>query len=128
MAKRGQPGPGARRSAPWGPTNQLICLLENKKVCWFLGFLVSQFVVVLVSKFPGFLVSWLLGFKLSLFQSFKDSKIPYYQMPISCFLEDINLIYKLPTNFKTNLNDLSVLVFSELSMFLDFPTFEIYEH
>ena len=65
-----------------------IPLIENKK---FLGFLVS--------KFLGF--NWFV-------QSFKDSKIiscfwkiliPYYQNSISCFLEDIDPIFKIFKNF-----------------------------
>ena len=66
-----------------------------------------------VSKFLGFLGYWCLGFLVSSFvrflvsefQSFEDSKnhlmflgkrlIPYYQNSISCFLEDIDPVFKI---------------------------------
>ena len=56
-----------------------------------------------MSWFKSSLVSWfqsLLGsiFKVSWFQGFKDSVIPYCQMSISCFLEDIDHTSKISKN------------------------------
>ena len=86
---------------------------------WFLSSLVPRFLDFLVSWVVGFLVSWFLGstvpkfrsFKVSKFQRFEDSKFqnlhlmsclrilfPYYQHSISCFLEDIDPIFKIPKN------------------------------
>ena len=52
-----------------------------------------------VSKFLGLNRFWLLGFLVSRCLGFKVSKI--YQIPISCFLEDIDLVSKI---FKTLLD------------------------
>ena len=60
---------------------------------WSLGFLVCWFLGLLVSRFPGF--------KVPEFQSFKVSTISCYQISISCFLEDIDLIFKI---FKISLD------------------------
>ena len=51
------------------------------------GFLVSWFLSLLVSKLLGFLVS-----------KFQMSMIPYYPNSISCFLEDIDPIFKMFKN------------------------------
>ena len=99
-----------------------LCFL----VSWFLGFLVSWFLGILVYRF---LVSWLLSFEGSWFLSFLVStflrfkvfvswfrssrvskiqkyvlyfgkiSIPYYQMSISCCLEDTDPIFKISKNF-----------------------------
>ena len=65
-----------------------IPLLE--KVDWFRGF---WFLGFLVAAFLGFKDSWFLGFKDYQFLGFKASKI--YEMPIPCFLEDIDPISKI---------------------------------
>ena len=95
----GPPPPHPTHPPPGG-----IPALENKKVVWFPGFLVSKFLgflSFLFSLFLGFLVSWLLGslvpwflrFLVSWFQSFKiiylmfcwKILIPYYPIPIHVF-------------------------------------------
>ena len=75
-------------------------LVENKKGLRFLGFLVSEFLSFLSFLIPWFLsfvVSWLLGFKASQLRSCLGM-IPYYQMLISCSLEDIDPVSKLFEN------------------------------
>ena len=62
-------------------------------VSWLLGFWVSWFLGFKVSRFLGV---WFPGFLVSKFQSFKVPKI--YQMSISCFLEDIDPVSKVPKN------------------------------
>ena len=62
------------------------------------GFLVSWFLVVL---FLGSVVYWLLGSKVSKFRSFKDSKIncmSRWKILPPCFLDDIDLIFRLLKN------------------------------
>ena len=76
-------------------------LLENEKVYRFLGFLVFGFAV---SKFLGFVVSCFQSFLVSWFHNFKDSMIPYYQISIPCFQEDIDPIFEI---FKADLHDCS---------------------
>ena len=93
-------------------------LVENKRVSWFLGLSASWFL--------GFLVSWVLGLKV---QSCKVTKlqrikktilclleymVPYYQIAMSCFLEDIDPIFKILKKFRTDIDDLSVPVFSKV--------------
>ena len=73
-----------------------IPLVEHKKVSWFLGCWCSVFGF-------RFFVSWFLGFEVS--------KI--YQVSISCFLIDIDLISKPFKMFQTNLHHLSAPVFSK---------------
>ena len=86
------------------------------KDSWFLGFLVSWFLGFLVSWFLGvwflgfvffgflvswFMASWFLGFEVSKFQRFEIIQcfwrmlVPYYQISMSCFLVDDDLISKL---------------------------------
>ena len=65
----------ARYVEEWGVSPN-----ENKKVYWFLGFLVLSFMVSKllgfeVSWFLSFVVSWILGFEVSWFHSFKVSTI-----------------------------------------------------
>ena len=66
-------------------------------VFWFLGFLVSWFQSLLVSK--------LLGFKVS--------KI--YQISISCFLEDIDPIFKILEKYIMDLHEFPVPAFPHFS-------------
>ena len=84
-------------------------------VCWG----VEGILLILNWKLvPCFLVSW-----FSTFQNCQVSTIPfhvcckifipYYQHSVSCFLDDIDLIFKISRNFKTDLHDLSAPVFSE---------------
>ena len=63
-------------------------LFQTCLVSWFLNFLVSQLLCFLVSKF-----------QVSEIQNVKVSMIPYYQMSISCFLEDIDSISKIFKSF-----------------------------
>ena len=77
------------------------------KIKRFLGFLVSLFLGFFASSFLGFNVSWFLCLFFSWSQSFKVSKnqhnsmffwktlTPYQQSSISCFLEDIDPIFKI---------------------------------
>ena len=86
--------------------------------CWFLGFLVSWFQSFLVCwcvgfwslgfkvscrigfNFLGFIVSWFQSFLVSWPQGLNISRslILYYQISISCFLEDIDSISKILKN------------------------------
>ena len=51
-----------------------------------------------VFGFLGLKVAWFLGFKVSWFLGSKVSMLPYYQNPISCFLEDIDPVLEIFKN------------------------------
>ena len=80
-----------------------------------------------MTKFQSCKVSAFLGFLLSKFQSVKFSMIPYYRSPISCFLRDIEHIFKM---FKQTLDGsagfLRPRLFQSFHSF-DFPKCEISE-
>ena len=82
----------------------------------------------LVSWFLGFLVSWLLGFRVSLFLGFRVSLIPYYQNIISCFLADIDPIFKIPKNLLDGSSGFVGPVFSTSLTVFDLQAFEISKH
>ena len=62
------------------------------------GFWNSKITGLLVPKSLGFLVSEFQIFEVSKFQCLKDSMVPYYQKIISCFLEDLDLIFEIFKN------------------------------
>ena len=100
-----------------------IPLLENEKGLRCLGFLVSRILEFLVSWFQSFLVS-------RCRRRFKKSfGVPYYQIPISCFLIDIGLISKI---FKIILNGSSgfygARLFQNRQIFKCFQNLEIYKN
>ena len=64
------------------------------------GFLFVWFLGSKVSWFQSFLAYWCQDFFVSKFESFKDSMIPYYQIAISYFLMDIDLISMIGWNLK----------------------------
>ena len=105
------PGPGPSQVGCRGGSRYLEGCWDSLTWKWkglrFLGFLVSRIL--------GFRVAWFLGFEVSWFQSFKDSMIPYYQIPSSCFLIDIDLTSKI---FRMSLDGSSGLSGARL-----FPTF-----
>ena len=53
------------------------------------------------------------------------SMIPYYQDSISCFLEDIDPIFRIFKKNKMDLKDVSALIFSNIFKTADFQYFEI---
>ena len=70
----------------------------------------------------NFKVSEFQNFKMPKFQSFKVSMIPFYQNPISCFLEDIDPTSKI---FKNLLNGSPG--FCDPPSFPTCPTFSIFK-
>ena len=78
---------------------------------------VGEFSHLKIEKFVGLSASWRLSFLVPKLQGFKVSKIctmfrwriliQYYQISISCFLEDIDLIFKI---FKKLLDESSEFV------------------
>ena len=60
----GEPGWGGGEVGR-GVVGRPLFELENKKVSWFLGFLVSKILGFSVSSFQSFLVSWFQKFKKS---------------------------------------------------------------
>ena len=83
--------------------------IQSFLVYWFLSFLVPSF----------------LGFEVSWFQSFRNPMIPYYQMSISCFLIDIDLIFKIFKNLLHGSSGLSAPVFSKTLKLFDVQHFAI---
>ena len=81
----------------WPGAGVGVGMLGSRGFSWFLGFKVSWFQSLLVAKSLGFNVSW--------FQSFKVSKIQYYPYAISCFLEDIESIFKISKSNQTDIHD-----------------------
>ena len=90
-------------SVCWGEAGFSYMQIKKSKclsflLYWFRGSLAYWFRRLLVSWFLGFFVSWVLRFFASKFQSLKHNcfflriLISYYQIPISCFLEDIEPI------------------------------------
>ena len=77
------------------------------------------------NKFLGVLVSWFLV-KVSNIQSFKVPMLPYYPNDISCFLEDIDPIFKKIKKFKTASQDFPAPPFPQLS-FCGFPFLKVRE-
>ena len=96
------------------------CLVQWLLVPWFLGFLVSKIMSFLFSKFLGSLVSKILGFLVWNYQGCKDWMIPYYQMPMSFFVIDVDFTSK---NFKIWLDGFSGFV--GVRLFQHFPKHEI---
>ena len=88
-------------------------------------------------KVSRFKVSLLLGVKASKFRRFKVSKfqefiqclgkilIPYYHIPILCFLEDIDPIIKIFQTYEMDLQDLAVPACSNILKIVDSQIFAI---
>ena len=88
----------------------------------------------------GFLyleINKLIAFKNSKSQSRRDSEtfniywnplFPYYQMSISCFLEDIDPIFKISKNLLDGSSEIVGLVFSNIFKNINFQHFEVYKH
>ena len=108
-------------------------LSEDKKVYWFLGFLVSQFVGFVVSWFQSFLVSWFhwfFGFKVSEIHTFHSmfferSWFHVTSCPYHVFWKILIPYSRCSRTFKTDLHDCSVPIFSQTFKTIDFQNGDI---
>ena len=110
----------------------LVSWFQSFLVSKFLGFKVSWFQSFLVSKWLGFLVSKLFGLSISWLHFLQNNscfvdryRSPLFSKSMSCFLEDIDLVFKILKNFKTDLHDFPVPIFSNIFKLLDFRNAEI---